>query len=136
MSWKIADSFVLGSWGGYSTAKTLNSLTTEDDIFFSRGSANFWYWAVTLGFPDLFWEGSTGGIIVGMQPWATNNTIKTNSGDLARNDDTSFHLEAFYEYALNDNISITPGVVVVTNPDNDSRNSTLVIGTIRTTFTF
>jgi hypothetical protein len=136
MSWQLTDNFVLGGWGGYSTAKTLNSYTTEDDIYFSRGSADVWYWAVTLGFPDLFLEGSTGGIILGMQPWVTDNTIQTNSDDFLRDDDTSFHIEAFYQYALNDNIKITPGVVVVTNPDNNSNNSALVMGVIRTTFSF
>ncbi|NJO94275.1 MAG: carbohydrate porin, partial [Hydrococcus sp. RM1_1_31] len=40
------------------------------------------------------------------------------------------------EYALTDNIKITPGVIVITAPDYNEDNSPLVIGTIRTTFTF
>ena len=48
----------------------------------------------------------------------------------------SFHIEAIYEYPVNDNIAITPGIIVITEPDFDDRNETLVIGTIRTTFTF
>jgi carbohydrate-selective porin OprB len=46
------------------------------------------------------------------------------------------HLEAFYQYAINNNIFITPGILLITSPNNDDRNSPLVIGTIRTTFTF
>jgi carbohydrate-selective porin OprB len=45
-------------------------------------------------------------------------------------------VEAFYQYRLNDNISITPGVVWLTAPDHNQRNQDVVIGTVRTTFTF
>jgi hypothetical protein len=138
-SWQIADNFVLGAWGGYISGKSLNSFEVDDEII-TTGSNDNWYWAVTLAFPDAFAEGNTAGIIFGMPPWSTNNSIKTISDEgiisRRRNDDTSFHIEAFYEYAISDNMSLTPGVIVVTNPANDSRNSTLVIGAIRTTFTF
>ena len=50
--------------------------------------------------------------------------------------DTSYHLEAIYRYQVNDNIAITPGVTVITNPENNRNNDTLFIGTIRTTFSF
>ena len=70
-----------------------------------------------------------------MQPWATENTILVN-GIPSVNDNTSFHVEAFYQYAVNDNISLTPGIIVITSPGNDSSNSPLVMGVIRTTFTF
>ncbi|WP_017294395.1 iron uptake porin [Geminocystis herdmanii] len=134
MSWQLAEKFVLGAWGGYSNVRTLNSFS-DGIVNVSRGSSDSWYWAATLGFPDLFKEGSLGGIVVGMQPWQTNSTIRNNGVKLS-NDDTSFHIEAFYEYAITDNIKITPGVMVVTNPSNDSRNDPLVIGALRTTFTF
>ena len=51
-------------------------------------------------------------------------------------EDTSLHVEAFYQYQVTDNIAITPGVVWVTAPDNNEGNEDLIIGTIRTTFTF
>ncbi|XTZ20888.1 MAG: carbohydrate porin, partial [cyanobacterium endosymbiont of Rhopalodia fuxianensis] len=35
-----------------------------------------------------------------------------------------------------DNISITPGLILITSPDYDNSNNSLLIGTIRTTFTF
>ncbi|MBL1209531.1 MAG: hypothetical protein FWJ34_07395 [Geminocystis sp. GBBB08] len=134
MSWKLADKFVLGGWGGYANVRNLNSFD-DGTTTLSRGSYDTWYWAATLGFPDLFKEGNLGGIIVGMQPWQTNSTI-TNNGVRLNKDDTSFHIEAFYEYAITDNIKITPGVIFVTNPGNDSKNDALVIGALRTTFTF
>lgn len=134
-SWQINDNFVFGAWGGIFKASTLNSFALESGETFSRGKTTFWYWAVSLAFPDTFAEGNTAGIIFGMLPLATENTILVN-GIPIEDDDASFHLEAFYQYALSDNILLTPGIIVVTSPDNDSRNSALIIGVIRTTFTF
>jgi hypothetical protein len=140
INWQIFDNFVLGAWGGYINAGSLNSFTIEDGTTVSSGSNDNWYWAVSLAFPDAFAEGNTAGIIVGMPPWSSDNNIKTirEEGEVIEttNSDTSFHVEAFFEYAISDNIHITPGIIVVTNPANESRNSTLVIGAIRTTFTF
>ncbi|HIK38011.1 MAG: iron uptake porin [Geminocystis sp.] len=134
MSWRLADNFVIGGWGGYSKVKTLTSYD-DGNITIGRGTSDFWYWAVTLGFPDLFKEGSLGGIIVGMPPWQTKSNIRVN-GERLGGENSSIHVEAFYQYPINDNISITPGVIIVTKPGNDNRNDPLVIGTIRTTFSF
>ena len=49
---------------------------------------------------------------------------------------TSLHFEIFYRFKVNDNISITPGVFIVTNPGHIEQNDTLYVGTIRTTFRF
>ena len=139
-SWQISDNFVFGAWGGFINVNSLNSFEVGDGTTFSSGSFNSWYWGASLAFPDAFAEGNTAGIIVGMPPKNSSNSIKTisSNGEVTRvgEEDTSVHIEAFYEYAISDNISLTPGVIVVTNPNNESRNSTLVIGAIRTTFTF
>lgn len=129
-SWQVSDNFILGAWGGVSKVGILNSFEN-----FLQGNLTFGYWAVSFAFPDAFAEGNTAGIILGMQPWATENTILVN-GLPAEDDDISFHAEAFYQYAISDNILLTPGIIVITSPDNDSRNSPLVMGVIRTTFTF
>ena len=135
MSWQIIDNFVLGAWGGYIDSATLNSFELEDVVTVSRGSQESWYWALSLAFRDVFSEGSTAGIIVGMPPWTSRNSA-VPVGSRVQRDAQSVHVEAFYEYAISDNMAITPGIIVVTNPDNDLRNSTLVIGAIRTNFTF
>jgi hypothetical protein len=49
---------------------------------------------------------------------------------------TSLHFEVFYRFKINDNLSITPGIFVVTNPGHIDSNDTLYVGTIRTTFRF
>jgi len=131
-SWPLADYFVLGGWGGYTNAQVLNTLNEQ----VSRGSLDIWNWAVTLGFPDLWKEGNLAGVVVGMQPWVTSSNVTLANGLTAQDRNNSWHFEAFYQYAINDNIQITPGLVVITNPNNDDRNGTLVLGTIRTVFAF
>lgn len=66
--------------------------------------------------------------MVGMPPHVTNGTGEAP--------DTPIHLEAFYRLRLTDNISITPGFLAVFNPEGDSRNDSVYVGTIRTTFKF
>ena len=51
-------------------------------------------------------------------------------------DATSLHFELFYRFKVNDNISVTPGMFVVTNPGHIAQNDTIYVGTIRTTFRF
>ncbi len=57
-------------------------------------------------------------------------------GSFGEDQDTSLHVEAFYQYQVNDNISITPGIIWLTAPDHNSANDDIIIGTIRTTFAF
>jgi carbohydrate-selective porin OprB len=72
-----------------------------------------------------------GGIIVGVEP----NVISSNiAGNTDR--DLPIHLEALYRFKVNDNISITPGVVAILNAEGNSGNDPVILGTIRTTFTF
>ncbi|MEN9520231.1 MAG: hypothetical protein RLZZ381_2819, partial [Cyanobacteriota bacterium] len=100
------------------------------------GEQDIWNWAVTLAFPDLLREGNLGGIVVGMEPKVTSSNISITGVPENTNSDTSLHLEGFYQYQLSDNIAVTPGVVWVTAPDHKSTNNDVVIGTLRTTFTF
>ncbi|MDJ0601434.1 MAG: iron uptake porin [Crocosphaera sp.] len=136
-TWRIWDKFVLGGWGGFTSTRTLGAIDIGPDFdVIQRGKLDIWNWAVTLAFPDAFKEGDTGAIIVGMEPWVSKADINLPD-DLRRTDrDSSFHIEAIYQYPVNDNISITPGIIIITEPDFDDRNEALVIGTIRTTFTF
>jgi hypothetical protein len=50
--------------------------------------------------------------------------------------DISVHVEAFYQMRVTDNISVTPGIVWITAPGSFGSNADIVIGTIRTTFSF
>ena len=130
-SYEISPRFVLGGWLGYTNTRILSTLGGV----IPRGNLDIWNYAVTLGFPDLGKEGSLGGIIVGMEPKVTavSNNLRSVIG---KDPNTSYHIEAFYQYPLTDNIAITPGIIYLTAPDHNSRNAGSVIAVIRTTFTF
>lgn len=114
--------FSVGGWAGYQEAEA--EATEGFD-------ANIWNWAVNLALLDLGGEGNKLGVLFGMPPKVTDNDI-----DGRENNDTSYHLEAFYRYELTDNIAITPGAFVIFNPEHNDENDEIWVGTIRTTFTF
>jgi Carbohydrate-selective porin, OprB family/S-layer homology domain len=118
-SWRINPKFILSSWVGYTKAE---SPVTNDD-------ADILNYAVSLAFPDLGREGNLAGLVIGMPP-------KVISSSLAADRDTSLHIEGFYRFQATENISITPGVFVITNPEHNANNESIFIGTIRTTFKF
>lgn len=80
---------------------------------------------VGLAFPDLFKSGALAAIAVG-SPFIENqvgNSTQTN-------------LEMFYNFPLTDNIRITPDLQFIFNPNNNSANGTITVGTLRTVFSF
>ena len=111
----LSPKFSIRAWGGYIDAE----VDGDDD-------GEIWTYALALAFPDLGKEGALGAIIAGAEPYDGN----------ARNNDTPYHIEVSYKYPLNDNISITPGLMVLTNPNQDDDRDAIYIGTIRTTFHF
>jgi hypothetical protein len=126
-SWQISQDFILSGWVGYTETEVLSSVNGSGDF-------DTWNWAVTLAFPDLGKEGNLGGIVVGMEPKVTDASFVSGFSNVDR--DTSFHIEAFYQYQLNDNIAITPGIIWTTAPNHNSNNADTVLGIVRTTFTF
>ncbi len=130
LSWEISDRLVIGGWGGLSKVSNLSNLNQQIE----RCTQNIWNWAATLALPDLGKEGSLAGIVVGSEPMVTSSTINTDN--FGEDSQRSLHLEAFYQYQINDNIAITPGVVWITEPDTDIDSDDLLVGTIRTTFSF
>ncbi|MBO3461986.1 iron uptake porin [Aetokthonos hydrillicola Thurmond2011] len=130
-SFQLSPKFVIGGWGGYTNARTLSTLGGR----IPRGDLDIWNYAVTLAFPDLGSKGSVGGIIVGMEPRVTG-VSRSLRNVIGKDPDISLHVEGLYQYKLSDNITITPGVIWITAPDHNTNNSGVVIGTVRTTFTF
>jgi hypothetical protein len=130
-SWQLNRGFAIGGWAGYTNQRILSNLATPTGSV-QRGDQKIWNWAVTLAFPDLLKEGNVAGILVGMEPRVTSSTNRT----LPEDKDTSLHVEGFYQFKLSDNISITPGLILLTAPDHNKNNSDLLIGVVRTTFTF
>jgi hypothetical protein len=124
MSWRVTPGFVFGGFVTYGNGRVIG-LT----------DAKLWTYATTLAFPDLGKPGNLLGFVFGREPYLSS--ITANSFSLGgKNTVASWHLEAFYKLQLTDNISITPGVVWITSPNQNKNDSDIVTGTIRTTFTF
>jgi hypothetical protein len=123
----LGSNFYLGGWVGMTEATALDLP--------NQPSATILNWAITLGIPDIGGEGNLLGFAVGQPP----NTI---SNDYTEDDrpyediNASFHIEGFYRWQMNDSIAVTFGVMTVTNPEGDSDNDNIFLGTIRTTFSF
>ena len=126
---QVSPRFGLSGWVGLTDFALLHS----DNDRGLRGRGKIWNYAVTLAFPDLFKEGNLAGIVLGAQPYLTNFPA---GGENIDKDDVPYHVEGFYKYQLTDNISITPGVIWLLNPNQNEDNPQTVIGTIRGTFTF
>ena len=122
-SLRLSPRFILGGWAGLTNARIIGI-----------GDAKIWNYAVTLALPDLGKEGNLLGFVVGREPYLDKLEAASSLRSF-RNDD-SYHVEGFYKFQLSDNISVTPGVIWVTNPNQDDRNDDIIIGTLRTTFTF
>ncbi len=119
---RINPNINLAGWAGLTKAYQIGA----------TGDATVWNWSVAASFPDLGKKGNMAGIIFGMPPKATQNSVVATRKDAS----TSYHLETLYRYQLNDKVSITPGLIVLFNPEGNTKNSTTYVGTIRTTFSF
>lgn len=126
-TWRLTPKVALSGYGAYIFVK---DSTGEFDA-----SSNFSSWMVGLHFKDLLQEGSAAGLIFG-QPLFRVSADGDARLAPAGNRATPYHLEAYYRFKLNNNISITPGAFVLFNPEGNSRNDTTAVGVIRTTFTF
>ncbi|UAJ73166.1 carbohydrate porin [Synechocystis sp. PCC 7339] len=128
LTWRINPSIYFTTYGAYFMVDQANS-----------GSAftNLASWMAGLYFPDAFAEGNTAGLMFG-QPLtrvgAGNGATLTP--DNISNRAIPYQIEAFYNYKINNNLSITPGAFVIFNPEGDSSNSTTGVFALRTTFTF
>ncbi|GAA6621971.1 iron uptake porin [Scytonema sp. NUACC26] len=134
VAWRINPNFQLGGWGGW-------TFSNPEDL---SGSVKTNNWMVFAAFPNLLRQGNLGGILIGQPPKITSSTLPegynlpnfSEGGTPGGRNDSTLHLELFYRAQLNEYLSITPGLLLLFNPDHNSANDTLVIGTVRATFRF
>ncbi|MDF5707857.1 MAG: iron uptake porin [Nostoc sp. S4] len=88
-----------------------------------------WSYGVGVALPDLGKKGNVLGVFAGVEPYSRNRVGFVGN-------DLPYHFEGFYKYRVSDNVSITPGVIWLTSPGQNSANDDAIIGTLRTTFTF
>ncbi|NJN61818.1 MAG: iron uptake porin [Coleofasciculaceae cyanobacterium RL_1_1] len=116
------DTIGVNLFGGYTDA---DSTTLNED------NLELWFYGLGVGVQDFGGEGNLLGLFAGAQPYLGSTTIAGNTGD-----DVPIHVEAFYRYALNDYINITPGLIWQTAPGGDNDNEDALVGVLRTTFNF
>jgi len=121
---RVNPGFILGGRVGLIQAQA-NDLPNQPN-------ANIFTWAMLLALPDFGKEDSLAGILIGQPPKILDNQMGNDFEDR----DTALHLETFYRFSLNDDISITPGLFVITNPEHNDDNDAIYVGTIRVTLTF
>lgn len=122
VNWRIAPQFLISGWVGYQMAEAKTGR-------FRGANADIINYAVSLGFPDLGAKGNFLGLLAGVPPQVTENDLDGSFRNLANvpnreDDDTSYHLEAFYRIRVSNNISVTPGAFVILNPEHNDRNDT------------
>ncbi|MEG5017111.1 MULTISPECIES: iron uptake porin [unclassified Microcoleus] len=120
VNFKPSRRFQIGGWYGYTKAEQLRG--GNNDATIQNG-------AITLALADFGRQGNLLGFVFGVPP-------KVTESDVARNRDTSYHLEGFYRFQVNDFISVTPGVYVILNPEHNNNNDDIWVGLLRTTFSF
>ena len=118
------------------------SLTGYGSYFFvnsesgADASSEFLSWMTGIHVKDLLKEGNTAALIFG-QPL---NRVDAGGVAVLTEPDVDrgipYHLEAFFNYKINDNLSITPGGFVLFNPEGNKNNDTTAVGVLRTTFAF
>ena len=114
-AYQISPFLAVNAFGMYTDAQEADG---DDD-------AEIWSYGAGLSIPDLIKEGSLAAVFVGAEPY--NAEV---------DDKIPLHIEGFYKYQLNDNISLTPGVIYLNNPNGNDDDEDAIIGVFRTTFTF
>ncbi|MBD1940896.1 iron uptake porin [Coleofasciculus sp. FACHB-712] len=121
---RLSDRFSLSGFVGKTDISAVENST--------RGEV--WYYGLGVAFPDLGKRGNILGIFAGVEPYLAG--LEVQGSPVGIKNDLSYHLEGFYKYQLTDNISVTPGIIWITAPNQNDDNEDAVIGTLRTTFSF
>jgi hypothetical protein len=97
----------------------LNTIANKTTL----GKQDIWSYGAGVTVPNVDGKGGLIGLLVGAEPYV---------GGAGK---TPFHIEGFYKYKLSDNLSITPGLIYLTAPNQVDGNGAF-IGVVRTTFSF
>jgi hypothetical protein len=134
-NWKTTKWLNVSGWAGATFAEATASATPNS-------SATVFNWAVALAFPDLLLPGNVGALIVGQEPRLIGGSAKPSCGALGSGNTAvaecgaNFQIEAQYKFKVNGNISITPGLMVILNAENNEASPVEFVPVVRTTFTF
>lgn len=120
----------LGLFGRYGYSDASASGTATAPLAQQNFTAHTWMAGV--GYKDLIKPGSLLAASVG-QPFINNLPATVSFGP---NNATQTNYEAFFRMPVGDNITLTPGISVITDANNINGQPTLFQGYLRTTFFF
>ena len=133
-AWRVNPKWTIGAWGGWTSSNAIGQ----------PGTVETTNWMLFSALPDLFVPGNLGGILVGQPPKITSSTLPdglnfpnfSDNGTQGGQSSSTVHIEAFYRAKVSNNMTITPGFLVIFNPNHNASNDTLMIGTVRASFQF
>jgi hypothetical protein len=102
------------------------------DLVRVNASTDFISWLVGVHVKDAIAKGNSAGLLFG-RPLSR---IATGGRAVSPENATPYQLEGYMNFKVTDNISITPGVFIIFNPEGFSNNPTTYVPVVRTTFTF
>jgi hypothetical protein len=124
--WAVTPTFAL--FGRYGTATTRpNSLA---DTYSDLNSNTY---QVGFSLPDLFYPGNVFGVSFG-QPIRMNSGTQNGVSLVPSGRQTN--IEVFYNFKLNDRVSLTPDLQFINQPNNIANNPSLTVATLRAVFNF
>lgn len=122
-SWRFADWLNFSAYGSYTNVYVTGA-----------GNGDIWTYGGGVAFPDLGKEGNILGIFAGVQPYLSG--YNNGGNNLLIPVSNPVQVEMFYKYQVTDNLSITPGVIWISKPEQTTNAKDAFIGTVRGTFTF
>jgi hypothetical protein len=134
IAWRPKPDWTIGGWAGWTSSRGAGlsgSVTTENWMLFGTKR-------------DWFRSGDLTGLLIGQPPKITQSSLPVgynfpNFSDIGQKGgrrDSALHLELFHRLPLSENLSITPGLLVVLNPNHNRANDAVVVGSVRTTLRF
>lgn len=134
-AFQLSDFVAINAFGMYTDAQQTDlpdGVDEQDAEIISYGAG--------LSFPDLGKEGNLAAIFAGVQPYVNGTSITRldeNGEEEEATEDPPIHIEGLYKYQFNDNVSITPGIIYLIDPNGgEEEEEDALIGVLRTTFTF
>lgn len=123
VNYRVSPSFNVGGYVGWVDAEAEAGPDAEATLF---------NWAVNAAVPDFGKEGSVLLFVFGQPP----KLIASEGAAVEEDPDTSYLLSVEYRYPLTDRINVASGGYAIFNPEHNSDNDTIYVGTIRTIFSF
>ncbi|QDZ41440.1 porin [Euhalothece natronophila Z-M001] len=114
----------IGGWVSY--------VDRNFDVDGSSDSQDDWAFGTNVAFFDVGREGSK--LAIGFASPAQASDFEVGGEDIQL--DRAYVAEVSYDFPVNDNISVIPGVMAVFNPENNSDNDNVYVGVLQTSFSF